>query len=276
VARGEAVDEHHLHACVQFWNDNHSVLEVKATVERLLGCVFSTVAREPDENFDTFEASQFGLKVRFKVFAGEKGDNAYEIVARTDSQYVVEGMVRRSLDAHIVRMLMSVGFDRLYPFAKAGALPPVVRSAEEANLYLEAHPCPRCGCANIDKGAIVESRADQLFVVCDGKCIDCYAPRHVELRLDEAMPPAHTDQTIVLGDGVSQALTAAEFEALAREHEARIERSASSSNPAEHASLSYSLRLALGAVDEALKLGVANQRMLVEMRERLVRRLASL
>ena len=129
---------------------------------------------------------------------------------------------------------------------------PTVRSAEEAEIYMDAHPCPVCDTRSFPRRSRIEADGEHLLTIYEGQCPRCSLKRLFEMRLDEAMPPSSTDDAVNYGDGLSKALDAGQFAAAAD----RLIADAAAQPPTDPASRGravYKLRLAMGAIDEALK-----------------------
>ena len=115
----------------------------------------------------------------------------------------------------------------------------VVRSADEAALFMVLHPCPRCGRRFDGFASRIEAREGALVSVYAGPCPGCGLPRQFDLELDATMPPAVTDDEILLGEGLSTCLDPGQLLEAAELY-------GDAGNDRE-------LQLAISALDEAIK-----------------------
>jgi len=155
--------------------------------------------------------------------------------------------------------------------------PPVVRSAEEAMVYMEAHPCAMCGDTELEYKSRLDDVDGTLVTLYEGTCFHCGAFRRFELALDDALPPPHTDDAIVLGEGPSRALDVAQLAGVAARVLEDMPEDSSRLDPADRDRLIYRLRLAVGAVDTALPMAQPPERdVLLARRAELARHIAEL
>ncbi|HEU0036409.1 MAG TPA: hypothetical protein VFQ53_37610 [Kofleriaceae bacterium] len=113
---------------------------------------------------------------------------------------------------------------------------PVIRTAEEAHVFMALHPCPRCNTATPQLRSHVAEQGGGLASIYEGECPQCGLPRRFELELSPELPAGG----VRLGDGRSRCLDPGQLLAASDLFARR-------GDP-------YSLELAVACLDEALKL----------------------
>lgn len=128
----------------------------------------------------------------------------------------------------------------------------IARSAEEARVYMELHACPRCRTETpflpghlVDRDGVLVSRYE-------GPCSGCARVRRFELELADPLPPPETPDAIRFGDGRSSLLDPGQWLVVAERYAKRVPASADGLAPAARARAAWTLKLAIGALDEAL------------------------
>lgn len=89
---------------------------------------------------------------------------------------------------------------------------PVVRSRDEAHLYMDLHPCDQCGSVDTTWDSALTSDEGEPARRYHGVCADCQAPREFVFRLPERPAVPGPDDAIFFGGPEpSQLLDAGEW-----------------------------------------------------------------
>ncbi len=237
----------------------------------------------PTADPDSFESSTLGIDLRITRVAQEPTGDIWRLDG--DTVFTCPGMITRSVHIRLVELLRQVGFTEIYnpamyaERANAARTEPaaprvVVRSAEEAGLYMAQHHCPVCGDTEFEQHSRIVDVGGTLVSIYEGDCDRCMLIRRFELALDDAMPPMHTEDAIVLGEGTSRALDAGQLTDAATRITSTLPVAGAVLDAEACDRAIYQARLAIGALDEAQKLAPSTEN--TALRADLVQRLTRL
>lgn len=98
------------------------------------------------------------------------------------------------------------------------------RSNAEAHLYMDLHPCARCGDRDFDRRSAVINDGGTLCSRYTGPCATCGEPRAFVFELPEAIRPVHADHVEYGGEDPSRIIDPGEWMAVADAHARRTRR----------------------------------------------------